>query len=130
MITKPTYTQTGTGEQELADFTGRARSALAICIGIFGAFVALGLLKLIGLFTNLFYFQRWSTQLISTADNHLGWIAVLVPVLGALVIGVTARFGSERIRGHGIPEAIESIFLNGSRVHPKLAPQRRLPGAT
>ncbi len=133
MITEHTSTQTGTGAHGLGDFTASRRlvpiSALAICIGIIGAFVALVLLKLIGLFTNLFYFQRWSTQLVSPAGNHLGWIAVLVPVAGALVIGVMARFGSERIRGHGIPEAIESILLNGSRVHPKLAILKPLSAA-
>src|SRR3954447_15546513 len=125
MITEHTYTQTGTGTHGLGDFTASRRlvpiSALAICIGIIGAFVALVLLKLIGLFTNLFYFQRWTTQLVSPAGNHLGYWAVLVPVAGALVIGVMARYGSERIRGHGIPEAIESILLKGSRIEPRVA---------
>src|SRR5712691_5260116 len=73
------------------------------------AFVALALLRLIGLFTNLFYFGRWSTAMVSPVDNHLRVYSVLVPIAGALIIGVMARYGSERIRGHGIPEAIESI---------------------
>ncbi len=85
------------------------------------SFVALALLRLIGLFTNLFYYGRWSTALVSPAGNHLGIFAVLVPVAGALVIGLMARYGSERIRGHGIPEAIEAILINGSRVEPKVA---------
>jgi len=96
-------------------------SALAIGIGVVAAFVALALLRLIGLFTNLFYFGRWNTALVSPADNHLGIFSVLVPIAGALVIGVMARYGSERIRGHGIPEAIEAILINGSRVEPKVA---------
>src|SRR5437879_27239 len=90
-------------------------------IGALCAFVALVLLRLIGLFTNLFYFGRWSTTMVSPIGNHLGVYSVLVPVAGALIIGVMARYGSERIRGHGIPEAIEAILINGSRVEPKVA---------
>jgi CIC family chloride channel protein len=109
----------------LGDFTTTTRllpiSALAIGIGVVAAFVALTLLRLIGLFTNLFYFGRWSTALASPVGNHLGIYSVLIPVAGALVIGLMARYGSERIRGHGIPEAIEAILINGSRVEPKVA---------
>src|ERR1700693_2934328 len=108
---------------KLGDFTANSRmillSFLALGIGIISAFVALILLRLIGLFTNLFFFQRWSTALVSPAGNTLGLFEVLVPVIGALIIGFMARYGSERIRGHGIPEAIEAIFINGSRVAPK-----------
>jgi chloride channel protein, CIC family len=111
--------------ETLGDFTTTRRvipiSALAMLIGLFCVFVALALLRLIGLFTNLFYFGRWSTSLVSPVGNHLGIFTVLVPVAGALIIGVMARYGSERIRGHGIPEAIESILLNGSRIEPKIA---------
>src|SRR5262249_27451198 len=96
---------------KLGDFTMTARTTpiaiLAVAIGAISAFVALGLLKLIGLFTNLFFFQRWSAELVSPAGNGLGWLEVLVPVGGALIIGFMARYGSERIRGHGIPEALE-----------------------
>jgi H+/Cl- antiporter ClcA/CBS domain-containing protein len=94
---------------------------LAIVIGVVCAFVALALLRLIGLFTNLFYFGRWSSEMVSPTGNHLGVYGILVPVVGALIIGVMARFGSERIRGHGIPEAIESILLRGSKIEPKVA---------
>ncbi len=94
---------------------------LAIAVGALAAFVALGLSSMISLFTNLFFFQRWSTAPASPADHHLGVMVVIVPVLGALIIGFMARFGSERIRGHGIPEAIEAILLRGSRVEPKVA---------
>ncbi len=111
--------------EELGDFTTTSRvlpiSLLAIVIGVVCAFVALGLLRLIGLFTNLFYFGRWKSDMVSPAGNHLGVFSVLVPIAGALIIGVMARYGSERIRGHGIPEAIESILLNGSRIEPKVA---------
>lgn len=96
-------------------------SLMAIVIGVISAFVALLLLRLIGLFTNLFFYQRWDTALVSPAGNRLGVLEIFVPVIGALIIGVMARFGSERIRGHGIPEAIESILINGSRIEPKVA---------
>jgi H+/Cl- antiporter ClcA len=96
-------------------------AALSTLIGLFAAYLAAGLLKLISLFTNLFFFQRISTASISPADHHLGALVVLVPIAGALVIGFMARYGSERIRGHGIPEAIEAILINGSRVEPKVA---------
>jgi chloride channel protein, CIC family len=94
---------------------------MAIVIGIFSAFVALALLRLIGLFTNLFFFQRFDTSLVSPANNTLGLLAAFVPIIGALIIGFMARYGSERIRGHGIPEAIEAILINGSRVEPRVA---------
>jgi chloride channel protein, CIC family len=118
---------------DLGDFTTTARvipiSALAIVIGIAAAFVAAALLKLIGLFTNLFFFQRFDTTLVSPAGHHLGAFVILVPVAGAFIIGLMARYGSERIRGHGIPEAIEAILINGSRVEPKVALLKPLSSA-
>ena len=111
--------------QKLGDFTATLRlipiSFLAIGLGILSAFVAWALLRLIAFFTNLFYYGRVSTIFVSPAGNHLGWFALLVPVAGGLVIGFMARYGSERIRGHGIPEALESILINGSKVQPRLA---------
>lgn len=111
--------------QELGDFTTTWNvipiTLLATGIGIFSAFVALALLRLIGIFTNLFFFQRWGTALVSPAGNHLGWLEVFVPMIGGLVIGFMARYGSERIRGHGIPEAIEAILLKGGQIEPKVA---------
>src|SRR6202140_3741756 len=92
--------------EELGDFSTPLGvlpiSALAMGIGALCAFVALALLRLIGLFTNLFYFGRWNTAMVSPAGNHLGVYGVLVPIAGALIIGVKARYGSERIRGPGI----------------------------
>jgi CIC family chloride channel protein len=121
------------GAEALGDFTTGAQvipiSVLAIVIGLIAAYVAWFLLKLIGLFTNLFYFQRIDTALSSPAGNHLGVFAILVPVIGSLIVGFMARYGSERIRGHGIPEAIESILMNGSRVHPRLAILKPLSAA-
>src|SRR5450755_2644680 len=109
----------------LGDFTTTPRmiviSLFAIVIGVISAFVAWILLRLIGIFTNLFFFQRWGTDLVSPAGNKLGVFEILVPVVGALIIGFMARYGSERIRGHGIPEAIEAILINGSKIDPKVA---------
>ena len=119
--------------EPLGDFTTTARvipiSLLAIGIGLIGAFVAWALLRLIGFFTNAFYYGRAHTSLISPAGNHLGWFAVLIPVAGGLVIGLMARYGSERIRGHGIPEALESILIHGSKVQPRLAVLKPLSAA-
>jgi chloride channel protein, CIC family len=111
--------------EELGDFTTTARvlpvCALAIFIGLIGTLVAWVLLKLIGFFTNLAYYHHVSTSFISPAGNTLGVYAVAVPIVGSLIVGLMARYGSERIRGHGIPEAIESILMDGSRVRPRLA---------
>jgi hypothetical protein len=116
--------------EELGDFTTSTRvipfALLAIAIGVVAAFVAWALLQLIGFFTNLFFFGRWSTTLVSPATNHLGVYAMFVPVIGALVIGVMARYGSERIRGHGIPEAIE---IDLDRRQPRAAAARHLEAA-
>jgi CIC family chloride channel protein len=118
---------------KLGDFTANARmillSIIAIAIGVLSTWVAAALLRLIALFTNLFYFQRFSTEAASPAANTLGAASVLVPVVGALIIGLIARFGSERIRGHGIPEALEAILTRGSRVEPKVALLKPLSSA-
>ena len=117
----------------LGDFTTTARvipiSLMAIAIGLVSTYIAWALLRLIGFFTNLFYYGHTGTALVSPAGNHLGWFAVLVPVLGGIVIGLMARYGSERIRGHGIPEALESILINGSKVEPRLAILKPLSAA-
>lgn len=112
-------------QQELGDFSVQWRvlkiTALAVPIGALAAVAALILLRLISFFTNVFYFGRFTTAANSPGHNHLGWLAVFVPVAGAIIVGLMARYGSDRIRGHGIPEAIESILLNGSRIEPKVA---------
>lgn len=119
--------------EELGDFTTTTRvipiSLMAIGIGVISAFAAWALMRLIGFFTNLFYYGRFNTAMISPAGNHLGWWAVLMPVIGGLVIGMMARYGSDRIRGHGIPEALESILINGSKVQPRVAVLKPLSAA-
>jgi H+/Cl- antiporter ClcA len=119
--------------KERGDFTAGRRllwiSALAIVTGVICAFVALLLLWLIGGFTNLFYYQELSVELRSPAHSTLGILAIFVPVGGALLIGLLARYGSERIRGHGIPEAMEAILIGQSRMQAKVALLKPLSSA-
>ena len=107
------------------DFTMSSRSVvisfIAVGIGILSACIAFLLLRLIGLITNLAFYQRWDVTLVSPSGNTLGLAVILIPVAGSLVVGLLARYGSERIRGHGIPEALEAILVNGSRIEPKVA---------
>ncbi len=109
----------------LRDFTVDRRvwllSGVALVIGICATFLAVLLLRLIAISTNLFYYHRFSAVSVSPAGSHLGYWMVVVPVIGGLLVGVMARFGSDKIRGHGIPEAIEAILLNRARVDPKIA---------
>ncbi len=76
---------------------------------------------LINLFTNFFFFQSLSFASRSPAGNTLGLWVIVIPVIGGLVIGLIARYGSEAIRGHGIPEAIEAILFGKSKMSPKVA---------
>lgn len=109
----------------LRDFTVDSRvwllSGVALIIGIGATFLAVLLLRLIALATNLFYYQRLSSVSVSPAGSSLGSWTVLVPIIGGLLVGIMARFGSDKIRGHGIPEAIEAILLNRARVDAKIA---------
>jgi H+/Cl- antiporter ClcA len=117
------------------DFTAGVRllwiSALAVVIGALCAVVALVLLKSIDFFTNLFFFQKWSLEhrLPGAALPDLGAWLILVPAVGGLIIGLMARYGSDRIRGHGIPEAIEAILIGRSRMQAKVAVLKPLSSA-
>src|SRR5580704_3903198 len=109
----------------LRDFTVDRRvwmlSGIALVISVCATLLAVLLLRLIAISTNLFYYHRFSMASVSPAGSSLGYWMVLVPVLGGLLVGVMARFGSDKIRGHGIPEAIEAILLNRAKVDPKIA---------
>lgn len=113
------------GRRPLADFRADRRLlmlvGMALVVGTGGAFAAWVLVKLIALATNLVWFGVIDGQMHSMARASRGPWMVLTPVLGGLVIGLMARFGSEKIRGHGIPEAIEAILIGGSRMSPKVA---------
>ena len=95
-------------------------SALAILLGLAAAVVARALTMLIGLITNFAFYGRVDTSFVSPAGNHLGLWVIVVPVIGGLIVGVMARYGSRAIRGHGIPEAMEQILINDSRIAPRV----------
>ena len=107
------------------DFSGDVRllriAAIAAVIGAFSTVAARVLLLLIRFFTDLFFYGRPSIADLSPADNALGAWVVVVPALGGLVVGLIARFGTEQVRGHGIPEAIEAILFKNSAMSPKVA---------
>ncbi|WP_323120368.1 chloride channel protein [Burkholderia alba] len=94
---------------------------LAAGIGVLSTLAAFVLLNLIHLFTNLFFFQQISFADRSPATHMLGAWVIAVPVVGGLIVGLIARYGSDKIRGHGIPEAIEAILFGKSRMSPKVA---------
>ncbi|HEX8007198.1 MAG TPA: chloride channel protein, partial [Trebonia sp.] len=112
--------------EHLGDFTLRPRTvaitAIALAVGGASAVAAFCLLRLIGLITNAVFYQRVSFALAAPgARHHPPWLILLAPVVGGLVVGLMARYGSEKIRGHGMPEAIEAILVGGSRVAPRVA---------
>jgi H+/Cl- antiporter ClcA len=96
-------------------------SALAAGVGLLAGIVAFLLYRLIGLFTNLFFYHRFSFDFTSAQFNHLGLWVIVTPVLGGIVIGFMAKYGSSKIRGHGIPEAMEAVLTNRSRIQPRVA---------
>lgn len=123
----------GLARRETGDFTTDKRVlalvGMALIIGTGGAFAAWVLVSLISLVTNLVWYGRLSIAAASMAEAHSSVWMVLIPVIGGLVIGLMARFGSEKIRGHGIPEAIEAILIGGSRMSPKVAILKPLSSA-
>jgi len=110
---------------QAGDFSTHSRlvllSGFALVIGVISTLGAMVLLAAIRFFTNLFFFQTFSLANRSPAESHLGLVIILIPVLGGLIVGLLARYGSEKIRGHGIPEAIEAILFGKSRMSPGIA---------
>lgn len=121
------------GRSALGDFTMDPRVlpliAMALVVGTTGAASAWVLVQLITLVTNLAYYGRLTTTPLPIAGTPLGLFAALVPVVGCLIIGLMARYGSEKIRGHGIPEAMEAILIGSSRIEPKVALLKPLSSA-
>ena len=103
--------------------------AMSVVVGSLGVMSAWLLGKLIVLVSNAAYFGRWTTEALSVADTPLGPVRIAIPVIGGLVIGLMARYGSEKIRGHGIPEAIEAILIGNSRIQPRVALLKPLSSA-
>jgi len=118
----------------LRDFTVDHRvwllTGVALFIGAGAAALALSLLRAIALATNIFYYHRLSLAIVGPAGSPFSpWIMPLVPVVGGLIVGFIAHYGSDKIRGHGIPEAIEAILLRGARIDPKVAVLKPLSAA-
>lgn len=104
-------------------------TGMAVIIGSAAVGAAWVLLALIGAATNFAWFGRFDTALTSLATAPRGPWMVIIPVLGAVIVGLMARYGSEKIRGHGIPEAMEAILIGGSRMSPKVAVLKPLSSA-
>ncbi len=118
----------------LRDFTVDRRvwmlSGVALVIGTGAAALAVLLLRAIAIATNLFYYHRLSLAMVGPAGSPLSrWLMPLIPIVGGLLVGIMARYGSDKIRGHGIPEAIEAILLRGARVDPMVALLKPLSAA-
>ncbi len=118
----------------LRDFTVDRRvwmlSGVALVIGTGAAALAVLLLRAIAIATNLFYYHRLSLAMVGPARSPLSrWLMPLIPIVGGLLVGIMARYGSDKIRGHGIPKAIEAIPLRGARVDPMVALLKPLSAA-
>ncbi len=118
----------------LRDFTVDRRvwllTVTALFIGAGASGLAVLLLRAIALATNAFYYHRLSLAMVGPTGSPLSpWIMPSIPVVGGLLVGLMAHYGSDKIRGHGIPEAIEAILLRGARVDPKVAVLKPLSAA-
>jgi chloride channel protein, CIC family len=103
-------------ERSLIDRRVVLLCAWSVLLALATGFIAQGLVRVIGLVTNLAFYGRWSFDFVSPADHRLGAFVVVVPVIGGVIVGIMARYGSKAIRGHGIPEAMEQVLLNESRI--------------
>src|SRR5580704_5457438 len=104
-------------------------SLLATLIGILAGLIAYVLYDLIGLFTNLAYYHEWSFHFRSPENTHLGLWIIVTPVIGGLIVGFMAKYGSEKIKGHGIPEAMEAVLTSRSRIEAEVAILKPLSAA-
>jgi len=104
-----------------ANFRMLLVSVLAALVGVGAGLVAYVLYNLIAFFTNLVFYQRLSVEFVSPDQNQLGLWVILVPAIGGLIVGVMAKYGSPKIKGHGIPEAMEAVLVNRSRIAPRVA---------
>lgn len=93
----------------------------ALLIGFIGGLVAQGLLELIYLFTNLFFYGKGSFAITNPAYNHLGWWVILIPPIGGLLVGIMVHFWEPTLKGHGIPEAMEAVLFGHSRMRIRVA---------
>jgi len=104
-------------------------SLAAAVIGFIAGLIAFILYNLIGLFTNLAFYHEWSFHFRSPEGNQLGPWVIVIPVVGGLIVGVMAKYGSDKIKGHGIPEAMEAVLKSSSRIEAKVAILKPLSAA-
>ena len=104
-------------------------SSLAALIGILAGFIAYALYDLIGLITNLAYYHEWSFHFRSPEHTPIGLWIIVTPVIGGIIVGFMAKYGSEKIKGHGIPEAMEAVLTSRSRIEAKVAILKPLSAA-
>src|SRR5579862_7975393 len=97
---------------EPAQFRMALMSFLAGGVGLLAGLIAFVLYKLIGLFTNIFFYHRFATNFISAQHTQIGLWIIVTPVIGGIVVGFMAKYGSPKIKGHGIPEAMEAVMFN------------------
>src|SRR5260221_1024114 len=96
-------------------------SLLAAAVGMIAGVIAFLLSNLIGLLTNLAFYHVWSFHFRSPANNQLGAWVIVIPVVGRIIVGFMAKYGSPKIKGHGIPEAMEAVLTSKSRIEAKVA---------
>src|SRR6266478_4264566 len=106
---------------EPAQFRMVLVSFLAGGIGLLAGLIAFLLYKLIGLFTNIAFYHRFATDFVSARHNQMGPWVILTPVVGGIIVGFMAKYGTSKIKGHGIPEAMEAVLVNRSRIQPRVA---------
>lgn len=126
---RASHPQSSENGADPAQFRLALVSFLAGGIGLVAGGIAWILYKLIGLFTNLFFFHRFDTVFVSPRMSHLGAWVIFIPVIGGLIVGLMAKYGSSKIKGHGIPEAMEAVMFNRSRIQPRVAILKPLSAA-
>src|SRR5271169_1115132 len=104
-------------------------SCLAAAIGLVAGLIAYVLYKMIGLFTNIFFYHRFVAEFISARHNQLGLWVIPIPVIGGIIVGFMAKYGSSKIKGHGIPEAMEAVLVSRSRIEARVAILKPLSAA-
>src|SRR5580692_2702378 len=132
----PRITLAATGEQvgdariaEPMQFRMVLISFLAAGIGLLAGLLAFVLYNLIGLFTNIAFYGRFVVDFVSARHNHLGLWVIPIPVIGGIIVGLMAKYGTSKIKGHGIPEAMEAVLVNRSRIAPRVAILKPLSAA-
>jgi len=131
----PAVAATGLSARPLNDDEPPARFRLALVsclaggIGLAAGLIALILYRLIGLFTNLAFYHRWDFSFASPRLAPWGPWIIVIPALGGIIVGFMAKYGSPKIKGHGIPEAMEAVLFNRSRIQPRVAILKPLSAA-